>query len=130
MSFDYAEVLLKRSLGYLEEAEYGFSRGHFDVCAVNAEIAAQLALKALIVKLGYEPPRTHEVRRLLGELSRITRSQDVSAFEAEHKNELIILEDARRVGQYGELPLDQERVEITLKTAKTVIELVKRIWSP
>jgi Uncharacterized conserved protein related to C-terminal domain of eukaryotic chaperone, SACSIN, COG2250 len=60
MSFDYAEVLLKRSLGYLEEAEYGFSRGHFDVCAVNAEIAAQLALKALIVKLGYEPPRTHE----------------------------------------------------------------------
>ncbi|PSN82445.1 hypothetical protein B9Q03_14205 [Candidatus Marsarchaeota G2 archaeon OSP_D] len=73
---------------------------------------------------------THEVRRLLSELSRITGSQDVRAFTAEHKNELIILEDARRVGQYGELPLDQERVEVTLKAAKAIIELVKRIWSP
>ncbi|PSN83978.1 hypothetical protein B9P99_01180 [Candidatus Marsarchaeota G1 archaeon OSP_B] len=129
MSFDYAELLLNRSLGYLEEAEHAFSKGHVDVCAVNAEIAAQLALKAFIVKLGYEPPRTHEIRKLLGEISRITDLQDVKVFATKHKNELIILEDARRIGQYGELPLDQERAEITLKTARAVIELVKKIWS-
>ncbi|WP_243676037.1 HEPN domain-containing protein [Vulcanisaeta distributa] len=41
-------------------------RGFYTAASVNAEIAAQLSIKALLIKLGgVEPPGTRNIRSLL-----------------------------------------------------------------
>ncbi len=96
-------------------------------------IAAQLAVKALLIKLGIEPPRTHNIRSLLGlVVNRLGGNvgEDVRDFVSSNRRELIILEDSRSLGQYGIPSIDRDRAEIAVKTAEAVVDLVRRLWSP
>lgn len=133
MSLEFAELLLKRARMYLESAEINFINGRFDVAAVEAEISAQLALKALIVKQGLEPPRTHAIRQLLSFIvhTRLLPGnalEEIESFMRDNREKLIILERARAVGQYGLYQVDRDEAEVSIVCAKEVIGLVEKYW--
>ncbi|AEA11544.1 HEPN domain protein [Thermoproteus uzoniensis 768-20] len=128
MSLEVAEEYLKRAEEYLKAARTLLGEGLYNAAAVSAEIAAQLSVKALLIKLGVEPPRTHAVRTLLGVVAKYLGGE-AADFAAQYRRELIILEDARSLGQYGVPGVDRERAEIAVKTAEAVVDLVKRLWS-
>ena len=91
----------------------------YDVAALEAEVAAQLALKALISKAGLEPPRLHSVRRLLAYVAEVlggSIDDSVRGFTRLKRKELIILERAREAG-----------AEIIEGDASTVAEEIIRI---
>lgn len=133
MSSEYAELLLKRAKMFLESAEVNFSDRRFDVAAVEAEISAQLALKALIVKQGLEPLRTHAIRQLLSFIidNRLLPSnilERVEDFARSNRERLIILERARAAGQYGLLLVDYDEAEVSINCARGVMDLVEKHW--
>ncbi|MGC9152632.1 MAG: HEPN domain-containing protein [Vulcanisaeta sp.] len=133
MSLDAAEDFMSRAKEYLIVARVSFERGFYNAAAVNAEIAAQLAVKALLIKLGIEPPRTHNIRSLLGLVVNQLGGnvgEEVRDFVSSNRRELIILEDSRSLGQYGIPSIDRDRAEIAVKTAEAVVDLVRRLWSP
>ncbi|WP_245521862.1 HEPN domain-containing protein [Staphylothermus hellenicus] len=105
----------------------------FDVAIVEAEIASQLALKALIVKIGFEPPRTHMVRQLFSFIIDNKLLPDnmlniVRNYVKKNREKLIILERARIVGQYGASIVDHDEAEIAVNTAKEVLSVVEKLW--
>ncbi|BDR92104.1 hypothetical protein Vsou_11970 [Vulcanisaeta souniana JCM 11219] len=132
MSLDAAEDFMRRAEEYMVVARVSFERSFYNAAAVNAEIAAQLSIKALLIKLGIEPPRTHNIRSLLGLVANQlggNAGEEVRAFVSNNRRELIILEDSRSLGQYGMPSVDRDRAEIALRTAESIIELVRRLWS-
>lgn len=133
MSFDYAELLFKRAKMFFESSESSFSSERLDVAVVEAEIAAQLALKALVVKLGFEPPRTRSVRQLFSFIidNRLLPSselEEIKNFTKFDREKLILIERARAIGQYGGSLVDRDEAEIIINCAKEVIALVEKYW--
>lgn len=101
------------------------------MAALEAEVAAQLALKALISKAGLEPPRLHSVRRLLAYVAEVlggSIDDSVREFTRLKRKELIILERAREAGQYGLVPVDREEAQIAVGIAVEVVRLVEKLW--
>ncbi|MCD6487912.1 MAG: HEPN domain-containing protein, partial [Desulfurococcales archaeon] len=97
-------------------------------------IASQLAIKSLIIKLGFEPPRTHRIRRLLSfiienKLLDKDLINKLQVFIKTYRRDLIILERAREAGQYGSLSVDKEEAEIILNIAREVVRIAKELWS-
>ncbi len=133
MSVHYAQLLLSRARSYLESARDNVTKGRYDVAAVELEIAAQLAVKALIVKLGFEPPRTHSIRQLLSFIvsNRLLPEEyllEVKEFVQRNRERLILLEHMRTIGQYGATQVEAEDVKSLIEVAERVIELVERYW--
>ncbi len=108
--------------------------GNYSVACVEAEIASQLFLKSVIAALGYEVPRTHSVRELIGFIvSRLPNEYSelisrLREFTRAFRRELIILEDCRGLGQYGDVLIDKDRAEIAVDVAKKIRELSDLIW--
>lgn len=69
MHKDVVKLLKKRAKGFLEGARERLNAGDYDVSCFMAEQSAQLYLKALILELSGEVPRTHSIRQLLSILS-------------------------------------------------------------
>ena len=133
MSVEYAELLLSRARRYLESATSNLASGRFDVAIVEAEIATHLALKAFIVKLGFEPPRTHMIRQLFSfiidnMLLPDKVLEDIKNFIKCNREKLIIVERARIIGQYGAFNIDYDEAEITVNTAREVLGIVEKLW--
>lgn len=133
LSSEYAELLLARARRYIESAKTNLASYRFDVAAVEAEIAAQPASKALMAKLGFETPRIHRIRELLSMIAGCGIlpdgvSREVKEFVKKYREKLIILERARIAGQYGVGEVEQEEAEIAVETADEVIRLVEQYW--
>ncbi len=74
------ELLKRRAYEFLEEARMAMRRGFHDGACFLAEQAAQLFLKAVLLEAVGDYPRTHSVRRLLGEIQQIMESQELKEF--------------------------------------------------
>jgi len=134
VSLEYAVMLRRRAEQFLSSASTNLELGNYDVTCVEAEIAAQLLLKSAIVALGYEVPRTHNVRELIWFLALNMPSKygdlvtRIKNFVREFKRELMILEDCRRLGQYGGFLIDRDRAEVAVDVAGKVKELSSVVW--
>jgi len=106
--------------------------GLLDVACLEAEVAAQLAVKGVIVKLGFTPPRVHSVRRLLGFLMNVLGEGEakdlIREFIRNRRAMLIILERCREAGQYSSTPVDYEEARIAVEAAREVVSLAERVW--
>lgn len=68
MSGEYAVLLRKRALNALKWARRACSEGDYDMCALEAEYAAQLYLKSVLYRVLGEEVRDHDVRLSLAYL--------------------------------------------------------------
>ncbi len=71
-------VLVERARGFLELARLSLERGLVDLAVFNAEQAAQLRLKATLLRLQGSYPRVHSLRYLLSSVSRILDDMGLS----------------------------------------------------
>jgi HEPN domain-containing protein len=132
VSHEYAETLMRRASEYLLSAERNYDEGLYDIACVEAEIAAQLAIKAAIVKAGLSAPRVHSIRRLIAFIVENTEKEDIKKelldYVRMNRAKLIVLERCREAGQYGMESTDREEAEIALEASREVIRLAKEIW--
>ncbi|MEM4970736.1 MAG: HEPN domain-containing protein [Sulfolobales archaeon] len=121
------EILKKRSSMFLEEAKHALDRGFYDLTCFLAEQSLQLYLKAVLLELVGDYPRTHSIRHLLGELNRVLKSQDLEGFVAANRSRLLALEDAYIMSRYYIREYEREDAEDMVKLVEEVLSLLKRI---
>lgn len=111
--------LVERSRRFYETALMQISRGFYDLAAFSLEQSLQLFLKACLLKLGADYPRTHSVR-LVAELS---GAEAVRELLRRFSVELGALEDAYISSRYVAREYTEEEVE----RLRGVVEEVMRV---
>ncbi|MCD6410017.1 MAG: HEPN domain-containing protein [Candidatus Verstraetearchaeota archaeon] len=117
------EALLERSKRFYETALMQISKKFYDLAAFSLEQSLQLYLKACLLKLGADYPRTHSVRKLLEHIYKITEHQEINELQSRLSVELGALEDAYIASRYIARSYSLEE----LKRLKGAVEEVKSI---
>jgi HEPN domain-containing protein len=94
------EALLKRSDGYLETALMQARAGMYDLAVFSLEQSLQLFLKATLLRVGSDYPRTNSIRRLLELLTEVTGRSELRELASRYSVELGALEDAYISSRY------------------------------
>lgn len=122
-----AEYLLRRSRRFYETATMQMDRGFYDLAAFSFEQSLQLFLKASLLKLGIDFPRTHSVRRLLEMLHEITGENRIKEVLHRFNVELGALEDACIMSRYVARDYNREEVERFKKVVEEVTRVVGEV---
>jgi len=126
---DEIQQLIRRSRMFFETARFQIDRGFYDLAAFSLEQALQLFLKAKLLEMGVDYPRTHSIRRLLEMLSGILSGEARERVESLLRNylmELGVLEDAYITSRYVVREYTRDEVE---RLAKVVEEVIRNIES-
>ena len=119
------EALLERSRRFYETASMQIERGFYDLAAFSLEQALQLYLKACLLRLGIDYPRTHSLRRLLELICKITQSEAIRDLLHQFSVELGALEDAYIVSRYVPRSYSLEELERLKKVVEEVTVVVR-----
>jgi len=99
-SYEEYEYLLGRSRRFYETASMQIDKGFFDLAAFSLEQSLQLYLKAMLLKIGLEYPRTHSIRRLMELLYEVKEREEIKALLSTFSVEIGALEDAYITSRY------------------------------
>ena len=124
---DESEHLLKRSMEFLETAEYQISKGLYGIAVFSLEQALQLFLKSKMLVAGADYPRTHGVRTLLEILSELESEKKKTSIKqvlSKYLFELGMLEDAYITSRYVMREFTREEAQRLIKTVKEVMQNV------
>ena len=94
------EALLRRSDGFLETALMQARAGMYDLAVFSLEQSLQLFLKATLLRVGSDYPRSHSIRRLLELLTEVTGRSELRELASRYSVELGALEDAYISSRY------------------------------
>ncbi len=120
---DEVNSLLERSRRFYESALFQIEKGFYDLAMFSFKQSLQLFLKAALLSLGVDYPRTHSIRRLLELVHELTGDEDVKELWVEHSVELALLEDAYITSRY--VPRDFRVEEVT--RVRGVVDRVIRV---
>jgi len=120
------KYLLERSRRFLETAELQLDRGFYDLAVFSLEQSLQLYLKAYLLKLGLEFPKTRSVRRLLELIYKVTSSEEIRNALMNYAVELGSLEDAYITSRYVAREYCEEEARKLLQTVRGVMDIVGR----
>ncbi len=133
-SMDYFELLRKRSTAFYRQARKAFEGGDYDVAVFLCEQAAQIRLKALLLRLLGFTPRGHGIREILGLLSRVLEKLDkaelarrVTGFSEVRRNLLRLLEEAYTGSRYLPRAYGSEEAAEALEVAAELFKLVEEV---
>jgi HEPN domain-containing protein len=124
---DESEHLLKRSMEFLETAEYQISKGLYGIAVFSLEQALQLFLKSKMLVAGADYPRTQGIRTLLEILSELESNEKKTSTKQVLNNylfELGMLEDAYITSRYVMREFSREEAQ---RLARTVKEVMKNV---
>jgi len=121
------EILRKRALEFLEEAQIALERSSYDLVCFLSEQALQLYLKYVLLMIVGDYPRTHGIRKLLGEVARILGSKELEDFIKANRARLIALEDSYIMARYFISEYGKEDAEDMVKLVKETMNLVNKL---
>jgi len=118
----------------LRLAERLLGEGEYDLAVLNAEYAAQLYVKSLLLRLSGEEWRGHGVRTLLGALALVAEenglrevAERIYGFVRGNKRVLAELEEAHTRSVYGVFEYSRGQAEVLVGAARSVVMLGKEI---
>ncbi len=118
-------VLLERSRRFCETARMQIEKSFYDLAAFSLEQCVQLYLKAALLKLGVDYPRTHSIRRLLEILHELTGEGRVIDLVSKYSVELALLEDTYITSRYVGREFKPDEVTRLRRVVEEVIEVVR-----
>ena len=134
MSGEPYRVYRERAIEMLGEAERLQREGKSDLAALLSEYAAQLYVKALIIRLEGEEVRGHGIRSLLGflasaleDLGYEKQAAWIMDFARQNRRLLAELEEAHIRSVYGPFRYSREQAEALLSAAKRVVGLLREV---
>ncbi len=126
MSREEINLMMRRAKNFIANARHLIEEGIYDIAAFSAEQAAQLYLKATLLELIGDYPRTHSLIRLLGELRRVDEDL-IMRFVRENRLKLHALEDAYLTSRYFVREFDEDDAKELLKVSEEVIRLCEEL---
>lgn len=121
------EYLLERSRRFYETAKMQVEKGFYDLAMFSFEQSLQLFLKASLLKLGLDFPRTHSVKRLLELLYEITGDKRIQDMIRKYSLELGVLADVYITSRYVAREYTYSEVERIKQVVDEVMRLVREI---
>jgi len=123
---DEHRLLIERSRRFLETARIQVDKEFYDLAVFSLEQSLQLYLKASLLKLGVDYPRTHSVRKLLELLGELAESEEVRELLSEYAVELGALEDAYITSRYIPREYTLEEASRLFQAVVRMMEVVER----
>lgn len=124
-----SEYLLERSKRFFESAVMQVERGFYDLAAFSLEQSLQLYLKAYLLKMGVDYPRTHSVRRLLELMYEVSGHEGLRDLLIKYAVELGSLEDAYITSRYIARTYSREEIERLKRAVEEIKDAVRRLTS-
>ncbi len=121
------EFLIERSRRFYETALMQIERGFYDLAVFSLEQSLQLYLKACLLKLGLDYPRTHGVRRLLELIHEVTEHNEIKELLTRFSVELGALEDAYITSRYVARSYNFEEADRLKKVVEEIKHVVEKI---
>ncbi len=128
-----AGILRGRAISMLEGAKWRFGRGEYDLACFEAEQAAQLYVKYLLLRLCGVAPRAHRLSELLGRLYSALRedfkgvAEELANFISTHRRSVWFLEESYYRGRYGYVEYAEDDGRECIDTAEKLINLLRRV---
>ena len=128
-----ANILRERAISMLEGAKWRFSRREYDLACFEAEQAAQLYVKSLLLRLCGAAPRAHRLSELLGRLYSALRedfkdvAEELARFTSSSRRSVWFLEESYYRGRYGYVEYSEEDGRECIDTAEKLIDLLRRV---
>lgn len=119
--------LLERSRRFYETALMQIDKGFYDLACFSLEQSLQLYLKALLLRLGFDFPRTHSVRRLLELIHEVIKDKRIIDVLSKYSVELGALEDAYITSRYVARSYSVEEVSRLRKVVDEVVKIVGEV---
>ena len=117
------ELFLKRARNFMDGAKERFQKEDWDLTCFMAEQSVLILLKAIILEMGGEIPKTHSIRKLFGILYHLTKDE---VFKYDRKA-LIFLESAYLNSRYFSFVYEKEDAKEALKIAEEVKDLAESV---
>ena len=124
------EGLMRRSEEFYATALLQAERNMYDLAVFSLEQSLQLFLKACLLRLGVDFPRTHSVRTLLNILAQLTEKNDVKQLLTIYSVELGSIEDAYIVSRYMPRRYTAAEFDRLKETVKKVRDVVGGVLAP
>ena len=119
------KVLLRRAEGFIDDAVNDLEKGRYDLAMVHIEQAMQLVIKAKLLEAKGVYEKTHNLKKLLEELSEVYKGEEIKKFLAENMEIVRLIGYAYIAGRYLVEEFEREEVEKALRVYE---ELRKIIW--
>ena len=129
-SFEEFQILIKRAKDFLVEAEEAIQNNRFDLSSFFAEQAVQLYLKAVLLKIVGDYPKTHYIRVLLSRLSQVLPDDKrilLEDFMKRNRAKISELEDTYITARYIPKIFGKDDAIDLVNLAKELINLVSKL---
>lgn len=119
------KMFLKRSVKFEKNAVWNLEQGDYDLAVFHVEQAMQLLVKAKLLELAGDFPKTHSIIALLELLYKITRDEKIKKFIKENRVKLARLIDAYVSSRYFVREFYREEAIEALNLFKELKKLLK-----
>ncbi|MGQ4875024.1 MAG: HEPN domain-containing protein [Promethearchaeia archaeon] len=122
MSIEDVNLLFQRAKNFLDSAKERFEKRDWDLTCFFSEQALQLYLKATILELQGDIPKTHSLRKLIALINQITGVKiNID------RNSLIFLESSYLNARYINFIYEREDAENALNITEEVINKIENV---
>ena len=129
MAKDQIKLLKKRAEKFYFYGTQALKNGDFEISAFNFEQSAQLYLKYTLSLLIGDFPKTHELRRLMSEVIKITQNKELSKLLDQEQNIIADLEVAYLTSRYLPASFYKKQVENMKNFVDKLKEILKTLWT-
>jgi len=119
------EKFVEKAKGFEDMAKFNFEKKRYDLAMFCLEQASQIYIKAKLLELIGEFPRTHDLVELLKELSVVYKTKEVKKFVDENISSLTKLVDAYITSRYYTRKFYKEEVEEVFSLLSKLKELLE-----
>jgi len=123
MHKDEVELFWTRARNFFNAAKERYEKKDWDLTCFFAEQSVQLLMKATILEIGGDFPKTHSIRKLSSLLYHITKDESLK-FD---RKSLIFLESAYLNSRYFSFTYNEEDAKEALKIAKEIKVIIKNV---
>ena len=125
MRKEEVEKFVEKAKGFEDMAKFNFEKKRYDLTMFCLEQASQIYIKAKLLELIGEFPRTHDLVELLKELSVVYKTKEVEKFVDENISSLTKLVDAYITSRYYTRKFYNEEVEEVFSLLSKLKELLE-----
>lgn len=119
------EKFVEKAKGFEDMAKFNFEKKRYDLAIFCLEQASQIYIKAKLLELIGEFPRTHDLVELLKELSVVYKTKEIEKFVDENISSLTKLVDAYIASLYYTRKFYKEEVEESFSLLSKLKELLE-----
>jgi HEPN domain-containing protein len=118
-----SKKFLERAKIFYEDAKIDYKKKRYDVAAFHLEQVAQFLIKAKLLEIFGDFPKTHDIRELLLILSRKFKKNEIENFLKENSEGISLLIDSYITARYFLRDFTKDEVKKLFK----IVEKLKKL---